>query len=80
MNTPLKPQLHKHSVINWVLFSEQQPPDIVKDYIVYDYDDNIRTLEWYEGDSFIHCSGGHWSDENGEEVTNVIYWAEKPCL
>ena len=69
-----------HSVINWVLFSEQEPPDIVKDYITYDDKGNIRTLQWYEGSCFMWCSGGHWSDEEGEEVTNIIYWAEKPCL
>jgi hypothetical protein len=66
------------SVINWVLFFKQHPPDIVQDYIIYDTDGNIKTLEWYEGDSFANCSGGHWSDENGNEVTNVVYWAKKP--
>jgi len=68
------------SVINWVLFSEQQPSDIVKDYITYDSDGDIRTLEWYEGDYFAHTSGGHWDDGDNNEVTDVIYWAEKPCL
>ncbi len=68
------------SVINWILFSEQQPPDIVEDYITCDTEDNIKTLEWYEGDSFANCSGGHWSDENGNEVTNVVLWAKKPVL
>ena len=68
------------SVINWVLFSEQEPSDVVEDYIVYDDEGNIRTLEWYEGSCFMWSSGGHWSDEEGEEVTNIIYWAEKPGL
>ena len=68
------------SVINWVLFNEQEPPDIVEDYIVYDNEGNIRILQWYEGSCFMWCSVGHWSDEEGEEVTNIIYWSEKPCL
>ena len=68
------------SAINWVLFNEQEPPDIVEDYIVYDNEGNIRNLQWYEGSCFMWCSGGHWSDEEGEEVTNIIYWSEKPCL
>ena len=73
-------KLNLVSVINWVLFSDQQPPDRVEDYITYDDDGNIKTLEWYEGDSFINCSGGYWSDDEGNEVTNVVYWAKKPCL
>ena len=68
------------SLIDWVTFSEKEPPDIVKYYIVYDTDGDIKTLEWYHGDYFVSCSGGIWHDEEGEEVTNIVYWAEKPCI
>jgi len=59
---------------NWILFSEEQPPQKVEWYDVINSNGDKLELEWYEGSGFKWCSEGHWSDEEGEEVDNIIYW------
>ena len=78
--TKKKGNLPIFSVIHWVLFSMEEPPDIVEEYITINSRGEFAILEWYEGDCFKSCMGGHWSDEDGNEVKDIILWAEKPCV
>ena len=68
------------SIINWVLFSEETPPDIVECYLTCDTYGDVCILEWYEGEGFECCNDGHWNDVDGHEITNIVYWAKIPIL
>jgi len=64
--------------MNWIDFKIEQPPDIVKNYIVRNNKQEEFVCLWYEGAYFDHCSGGHWSDEEtGEEIKNITHWLKE---
>ena len=74
-NTNRAKALVKTDVSRWINMNEQVPPDIVKEYVVRNINGEEFECEWYEGESFECCSGGHWSDlETGEEVLNITHW------
>lgn len=77
-------QLALCGVINWVLFDEgNEPEDVVEYYFTCDDNANIEVNQWFEGDCFETCSGGHWRDTEGCEIKNITHWAEltkAPCL
>lgn len=79
-----KKQLLLYGVINWLVFDENnKPEDEVKDYLTLDSNGNVQIIEWFEGDYFQSCSGGHWHDDEGYEINNITHYAEIPkptCL
>jgi len=63
--------------MGWIDFKTQQPPDEVKFYLVRNNKEEEFECQWYEGESFECCSGGHWSDlETGEEIKNITHWKD----
>ena len=63
--------------MDFIDFNIKQPPDIVKYYLVKNNKGEEFECEWYEGDYFKHCSGGHWSEEDtGIELKNTTHWKE----
>ena len=72
-------KLHINGVINWLVYDDNnEPPDEVKDYLTLDIDGNVQITEWFEGDYFKSCSGGHWHDTEGDEIKNITHYAEIP--
>ena len=60
--------------MGWIEFPKIQPEDIVREYLTIDSSGDIKVLEWYEGSCFRWSSGGHWSDEDGNEIENIVGW------
>lgn len=63
--------------MDWVEFKNQEPPDEVKFYLVRNDKGEEFECEWFEGDYFECCSGGHWHcHETGIEIKNITNWKE----
>lgn len=59
---------------DWINMSEQEPPDVVEDYWTENKCGETKILEWYHGDCFMYTTGGHWCDEDGNEVCDIVRW------